>query len=165
MARALGRAFAARSQTGKIAHSRVCIGKATVLTKKMRAEILRRCGVELVVPLVDGLYCEEWLWLPDLLPEELEAWWCALENVETFWNERSRSTWPGTFILVGEDMQFFDLWESAWNAGAYRVRVEFNEQSDSASPDSYLRKADGTVILHKGAFHPQVANRSGGDES
>ncbi len=100
-----------------------------------------------------------------MLPQELEAWWCALENVETFWNERSRSNWSGTFIRVGEDAELFDLWEAAWNAGAYRARVEFNEQPDSASPDSYLRKADGTVYLHKGAYSSQAANRIAGDES
>lgn len=164
MAPALGRAFTARGQARKIISIGRCIRKAEILNKKTRLEIVHRCGTELIVPIVDGLYCEEWLWLPEMLPEALETWWRALENVETFWNARSLSSWPGTLVHVDEDIQFYEIWEAAWNDGPYRARVEFNEQPDASCPDSFLRKADGTVFLHKGAFPSQVSEPTGSDD-
>lgn len=134
------------------------------MNNKLRAELARKCETELVVPVEEGLTCREWLWFPDVSPQELEHWWSELENVETFWNAQGRATWPGSFTCVDEDNQLSELWEHAWNDGAYRARIEFNGQMDSSGPSSYLRKADGTVLLHKGALHLLEADLAGIDE-
>lgn len=163
MAPTLGGAFTAGGQARQIAE-RECTGKKPAMDRKLHAEVVRKCATELVVPIEEGLYREEWLWFPDMPAEELETWWSALENVETFWNERGRSSWPGTFVRADEDIQLSEVWDAVWNAGIYRARIGFNETPDPAGPDSYLRKSDGTVFLHKGAIRSQEADRTGFDE-
>lgn len=158
-----GRKFAAGSQPRQMAEHE-CRGKKPSMDRKLQAEVIRKCATELVVPIEEGLYCEAWLWFPDMSAEALETWWSALEDVESFWTERGRSTWPGTFVRADEDIRLSEVWDAAWNAGVYRARVEFNEPLDSAGPDSYLRKSDGTVFLHKGAFRSRDGDRSGSDE-
>ena len=134
------------------------------MDSKSYNEIVRRCDETFVIPVEEGLYCEGWFWFPDMPPEDLEAWWVALENVETFWSVQGRSRWPGTFVRADEDVRLADRWQALWNDGAYRARVEFNECPDPARPDSYLRKADGTVLLHKGAARSPGAGDPGIDD-
>lgn len=157
------RKFAAGSRARQLAEHG-CGGTKLSMDRKLHAAVVRKCATELVVPIEEGLYREAWLWFPDMSPAELEAWWSALENVESFWTERGRSTWPGTFVRADEDIQLSEVWDAAWNAGPYRARVEFNEPLDSSGPDSYLRKSDGTVFVHKGAFRSQETDRSRSDE-
>lgn len=116
------------------------------------AELARRCDTEFVVALEEGFGNREWLWFPSIPAEELEAWWSTLENVETFWNEQTRKSWPGEFLRMDEDIELSGLWENVWNRGPLQVRVDMNEQFDLAVPDSYLQAADGKRLLHKGAF-------------
>lgn len=162
MAPALGRDFTAGSETRRVA--RQSAGTNVPMNKKLQAEIIRSCNEKLVVPIEDGLYHEEWLWFPDLPAGELEAWWSGLDNVETFWSERGRANWPGSFVRVDDDLPLSDLWQSIWNTGAYRARIEFNQPLDSAGPGSYLRKSDGTVLLHQGAISGRELDSAATDE-
>lgn len=104
-----------------------------------------------MVALEEGFGNREWLWFPSIPQDELEAWWISLENVETFWNEQTRQHWPGDFILVGDDLGLSELWTSLWENGPVRVRVDTNEVLNMADPETYLRRSDGTLVLHQGA--------------
>jgi len=130
-------------------------GQSIIKDKKRIAELIHRCGKEFVIPLEEDFGNHEWLWFPGIPPAEVEAWWNALEDVETFWREETRQTWPGDFVRVDEDFELSHLWESLWNDGSHRARVELNEQFDLAEPDTYLSRSDGTILLHKSAleFH------------
>jgi hypothetical protein len=127
----------------------------------MLAELVRRCDSELVIPLEDTFGNNEWLWFPGIPQAELEAWWSALEDVETFWSGSGRAAWPGEFVRMDGDMQYSQLWGRLWNSGTYRVRIDLNEQSDLARPETYLRTPGGKRLLHKGAFNAATGRDSG----
>lgn len=116
------------------------------------AGLIRRCDREFVLALEEGFGNREWLWFPCIPPAELEAWWSVLEDAETFWRADTRASWPGEFVSVDENPELSQVWESLWNNGTFRARVELNEQFDLAEPDTYLRTSDGKILLHKGAF-------------
>ncbi|MCK9389317.1 MAG: hypothetical protein M0Q22_13120 [Sulfuritalea sp.] len=119
------------------------------------SDLIRRCDSEFVVPLEEGFGNHEWLWFPCISQAELEAWWSALEDVEIFWTKETRANWPGEFFCMDEDIELSRLWENLWNRGTYRVRIDLNEQFDLAKPDTYLRRSDGTNLLHNGAYEAE----------
>jgi hypothetical protein len=123
-----------------------------VAEKKLIADLFHRCEQEFVLPLEEDFGNHEWLWFPCISPAELEAWWTALEDVETFWREDTREKWPGELVRVDENLELSRLWEGLWNSGAHRVRVDLNQQFDLTEPDTYLRMSNGKIVLHKGAF-------------
>ncbi|MCX7167447.1 MAG: hypothetical protein NTV11_14395 [Rhodocyclales bacterium] len=143
-----------RGHTGRIS---ACVtpsptGEALIFSENIFSELTRRCDTEFVVALEEGFGNREWLWFPATSQEELEAWWSALENVETFWHLEARKSWPGEFFRMDQSIELSGLWESVWNRGRLRARVDMNEQSDLAAPDTYLQRADGKKLLHKGAY-------------
>jgi hypothetical protein len=113
--------------------------------------VRNRCDAEFVVALEEGFDNREWLWFPSIQQEELEAWWTSLENVETFWNEQTRKSWPGEFFRMDETLALSGLWASVWSNGPIRARVVMNELFDLADPETYLQRSDGKLFLHKGA--------------
>ena len=125
------------------------------------SDVIRRCDSEFVIPLEEDFGNHEWLWFPGIPPAELEAWWSALENVETFWHEGTRAAWPGEFVSAHDDSELSQLWETLWNNGTHCVHIGLNQQFDLAEPDTYLRRPDGNILLHKGAF--AVDDRCGAD--
>lgn len=131
-----------------------------VAEKKLIADLIHRCDLEFVLPLEEDFGNHEWLWFPCISPVELEAWWAALEDVETFWREDTREKWPGELVRVDENLELSRLWEGLWNNGAHRVRVGLNQQFDLTEPDTYLRMPDGKIVLHKGAFELEDARCS-----
>ena len=116
------------------------------------AKLSLRCGKEFVVALEDVFGNREWLWFPPFSQGELESWWSALEDVATFWHERTRKKWPGEFVRMDEDHELSGLWEHIWRSGPLRARVDMNEQLDLANPETYLQRSDGSILLHKGAI-------------
>lgn len=124
----------------------------TTLKTTTLSKLTQRCNRELAIALEEDFGDREWLWFPGVSREELEAWWSALEDVETFWRGDTRARWPGEFIRMDEDIRFSALWENVWNSGTHRARVALNEQADLARPETYLCRSDGTQILHKGAY-------------
>lgn len=127
-------------------------GEIGAMEKKSIAELIRRCGQEFVLPLEEGFGNREWLWFPCIPPAELEVWWSALEDAETFWRKETRENWPGELVRVDENLELSQLWERLWNHGTCRARVELNQQFDPTEPDTYLRTADGRILMHRGAF-------------
>lgn len=121
------------------------------MSKDLLAKLCQRCEQEFAVALEDECGNREWLWFPPFQQVELEAWWRALEDVATFWHERTRKHWPGEFIRMDEDFGLSELWANLWKSGPVRVRVDMNEQPDLAAPETYLQRSDGTILLHKGA--------------
>jgi hypothetical protein len=115
-----------------------------MVSEDILSKLTRRCGKEFVVALEEGFGNREWLWFPPFPQGELEIWWSALEDVATFWHERTRKSWPGEFIRMDEDPELSDLWVKLWASGPVRVRVDMNE--------TYLQRSDGSLVLHKGAF-------------
>lgn len=130
------------------------------MNKTSLSVLIGRCDSELVIALEEGFYSQEWLWFPGILQADVEAWWSALENVETFWNEGTRAAWPGEFVPVDENIESSGLWERVWNSAPLRARIDLNEQFDLAKPDTYLRRSNGTVLLHKGAFQGEDSGNS-----
>lgn len=116
------------------------------------SKLTQRCRSEFAVALEEDFGNREWLWFPGIAQEELEAWWGALDDVETFWREDTRANWPGEFVRMDEDIRSSALWESLWKAATHRARVALNEQLDLATPETYLCRSDGILFLHKGAF-------------
>lgn len=116
------------------------------------SKFIGRCDSEFVIAVEEDFGNHEWLWFPGIPREELEAWWTALEDVETFWREETRANWPGDFVRMDENIKFSALWERIWNTGNQRARVAMNEQFELSNPDTYLCRSDGSLILHKGAF-------------
>jgi hypothetical protein len=121
------------------------------LSGDLLSELTLRCGNEFVIALEEGFGNREWLWFPSIHQDELETWWGSLENVETFWNEKTRKSWPGEFFRMDENLELSGLWASVWDSGPVRVRVVMNELLDLADPETYLQRSDGQIILHKGA--------------
>lgn len=126
------------------------------------SKLAQRCRNEFAIALEEDFGNREWLWFPCISHEELEAWWSALEDVETFWREETRANWPGEFVRMDEDLRLSALWESIWNDATHRARVALNEQLDLATPETYLCRSDGTLFLHKGAFASGDCVDSGG---
>lgn len=135
--------------------------QVTILAENTLAELVRRCDSEFVIPLEDAFGNHEWLWFPDISQTGLEAWWSALEDVETFWHGGTRAAWPGEFVRMDGDMEASQLWERLWKDGAYRVRIDLNEQSDLSSPETYLCTPCGKNLLHKGAFKAAAGRGTG----
>lgn len=127
------------------------IAQVKIVSEDLPSKLALRCGKEFVVALEDGFGNREWLWFPPFPQGELEAWWSILEDVATFWHERTRKNWPGEFIRMDEDPELSRLWASLWKNGPVRARVDMNEQLDLAAPETYLQRSDGTILLHKGA--------------
>ncbi|TRZ90530.1 MAG: hypothetical protein D4R84_16090 [Rhodocyclaceae bacterium] len=132
------------------------------MDKKGLSELIRRCDSEFVIPLEEDFGNHEWLWFPGIPPAELEAWWGALEDVETFWLEKTRVAWPGEFVRAHEEIELSHLWEILWGKDTHRARIGLNEQFDLTEPDTYLRRPDGKILLHKGAY--AVENLSSADD-
>ncbi len=121
-------------------------------------EIRKRAETELVVAIEEEWGYRSFIWFPGLSGAELEAWWLAMEDVETFWKTESgtkirlRHGWPGDFIDAEEPDNLYDLWSELWKTAPYVSHIDMNWQIDMESPDSYLkRRSDGIVFVHKGA--------------
>jgi hypothetical protein len=122
------------------------------VAENLLVQLTRRCGDEFVIALEDAFGNHEWLWFPGIPQGEIEAWWTALEDVETFWHQKGRASWPGEFVRMDGDIEHSRLWERLWNGDAYRICIDLNEQSDLGRPETYLRTPSGKRLLHKGAF-------------
>lgn len=121
-------------------------------------EIRERAETELVVAIEEEWGYRSFIWFPGLSGAELEAWWLAMEDVETFWKTESgtkirlRHGWPGDFIDAIEPDNLCGLWRELWKTAPYVSHIDINWQADMDSPDSYLkRRSDGIVFVHKGA--------------
>lgn len=121
-------------------------------------EIIRRATRELVVAIEEEWGYRYFIWFPGMPGAELEAWWLAMEDVETFWKTepgtktRLRHGWPGEFIDAEEPDSLYELWGELWKSAPYVSHIDMNWQVDMESPDTYLkRRADGRVFVHKGA--------------
>lgn len=121
-------------------------------------EIRVKALKELVVVIEEEWGFRYYLWFPGISAKELEAWWLAMEDVETFWKTeagtkvRLRHGWPGKFIDAEEPDNLYELWSELWETAPYVSHIDMNWQVDMASPDTFLkRQLDGKVFVHKGA--------------
>lgn len=121
-------------------------------------EIKAKALNELVVAIEEEWGFHYYIWFPGMSENELEAWWQAMEDVETFWKTetgtkvRLRHGWPGEFIDAEEPDRLYELWSELWRTAPYVSHIDMNWQVDMANPDTFLkRQADGKVFVHKGA--------------
>ncbi len=120
-------------------------------------EILERARTELVVAIEEEYGFKYWIWFPGLSGVELESWWQAMDDVETFWRakpgtkERERIGWPGEFIDAEVPENLYDLWAEFWKTAPYVSHIDMNLQDDIERPDTYLKRRDGAVFIHRGA--------------
>ena len=122
-------------------------------------QIKQRTENELVVAIDEEWGYRAFLWFPGMTGTELEAWWTNLEDVETFWRTepgtrtRLRRGWPGEFIDAEESDELYALWSSLFRGGPYRSNIDMNGDNDLQNPYTYLKRIDGAVFLHRGAFN------------
>lgn len=89
-----------------------------------------------------------WYWAPGMTPEALEAWWRGVPAARpgkpsAFFDTRRL---PGRLYLADNAFEALSQTPGAWTAHAH------------VDDDSYLRRPDGVVVLHRG--HPDsVQNR------
>lgn len=121
-------------------------------------EIRQRATRELVVVIEEEWGFRSFIWFPGVSGAELEAWWLAMEDVETFWktesgtNTRLRRGWPGEFIDAGETNCLYELWSELVKMAPYISHIDMNWQMDMDNPDTFLkRQADGKMFVHIGA--------------
>ena len=121
-------------------------------------EIRARAKSELVVAILEEWGYRMFIWLPGMTDVELENWWLALDDVESFWKTepgtkvRLREGWPGEFIDAEEPDNLYKLWCELWDTAPYASHIDMNSQRDLSDPDTYLkRRTDGRLFVHKGA--------------
>ena len=121
-------------------------------------QIKHRTENELVVVIDEEWGYRAFLWFPGMKGTELEAWWTQLEDVDTFWRTepgtrlRLRRGWPGEFIDAEESTEISELWSALLKVSPYWSHIDMNYQTDVKNPDTFLKRRDGTVFLHRGAF-------------
>lgn len=121
-------------------------------------EIKTRAKRELVVAILEEWGYRSFIWFPGMAGAELEAWWLAMEDAETFWKTepgtkvRLRKGWPGEFIDAEEPDDLYELWSELWDTAPYVSHIDMNSHLDLNNPDTYLkRRSDGQLFVHKGA--------------
>ena len=120
-------------------------------------QIKQRAKSELVVAIIEEWGYRAFIWFPGMTGAELEAWWVALQDVETFWRtergtrERRRRGWPGDFIDAERTRALYDLWPDLLKAAPYWSHIDMNYQFSLTDSYTYLERLDGTMFLHHGA--------------
>lgn len=121
-------------------------------------EIRQRAKREVVVAIEEEWGFRYFIWIPGMSGAELESWWLAMEDVETFWKTepgtkiRLRHGWPGEFIDAGETDCLYELWSELVKTAPYISHIDMNWQMDMDNPDTFLkRQADGKMFVHIGA--------------
>ncbi|MDZ4251261.1 MAG: hypothetical protein U1A72_01640 [Sulfuritalea sp.] len=115
---------------------------------------------ELTVAVDEDYGFREWIWFPGISPTELEAWWQALEDIDTFWKaldkkgDGVRPGWPGVLVRADGSAVLSDLFSELWVSAPYRAEIDMNEVSNLKKPETHLRRLDGKLIAHKGAHLP-----------
>ena len=122
-------------------------------------EILGDLEGKLVVAIDEEYGYREWLWIIEMTPSELEAWWAEKDDINTFWGYSDVSGkcglqygWPGRFLQCDEDDTLYKAYLHYSENGEYRAYIDTNECGSREHPDTCLeRKSDGKLITHKGA--------------
>ena len=118
-------------------------------------EIKRRAESELVVVIDQEMGYKIFLWFPAMTGAELEAWWTSLEDVEAFWRVdpetglHRNDGWPGDIIEAHITRELNDLWQDLEKVAPYYASIFWNFQVDEKSPDTYLKRRDGAIFLHR----------------
>ncbi len=125
-------------------------------------EIKQRAQSELVVIIEQEGGYKQYIWFPGMTGPELEAWWMALDDVDPFrrveqeTKVRLRQGWPGDFIEADQRHELWVLWDDLLEISPYYAQIYWNWEYNLSDPDTFLRRRDGTVFQHRGAFSDSV---------
>lgn len=121
--------------------------------------LAERCKCELFVVIDEDYGYKSWLWFPCMSATELEHWWQQQPNIESFWGRQADGTmgesqigWPGEFFQMDEADDLGELHSRLWKSAHYKSHIDLNHVGSRERPDTFLKRSDGALFLHRGAI-------------